>query len=290
MELATSLAEELERQVARLAVAESPSEALRLVLEGSRVAVPRAAVFLLKQGRIKGWGCVGYDAQTAGLQRAFSSPSDTGWLGEVAAAGPGLHRRMASGAEPDFGQPASSEAAAITVRVKSKVIAILLAERSDHQTPWNPALLGILVHVAQLRLHLGLALRKLRPAEATSAAPAQPAAAPQKATADAKELSPVPPADPGGDEVRLAAARRFARLVATDVRLYNEEAVMQGRRNGDLAERLGEQLVRGRETFMRRHADLGGAALTILREAYVDVLAGGNEELIPASALEPGSG
>ncbi len=278
----------MERQVSGLAAAASPAEIFRLVLEGSRLAAPRSAMFLLKQGQIKGWGCVGYDPETARLQRAFTSPTDAGWLGEVAAGDPGLKSRVASGAEPDFGQPAASEAAAIAVRVKAKVIAILLAERTGDQTPWNPSLLGILVQVAQLRLTLGLALRKLRPAEQAAAPePAGDAPAPVVGPApEPTELSPVAEAEADDGGIDLSVVRRFARLVATDIRLYNEEAVMLGRKNGDLADRLAEQLVRGRETFMRRHGDLGKTALDLLHEAYVEVLAAGKGELLPVSVLD----
>ena len=43
-------------------------------------------------------------------------------------------------------------------------------------------------------------------------------------------------AEPEGAE--MDAARRYAKLLATDIRLYNEEAVMLGRQHGDLVERL----------------------------------------------------
>jgi hypothetical protein len=84
----------------------------------------------------------------------------------------------------------------------------------------------------------------------------------------------------------LDAARRYARLVATDIRLYNEEAVVLGRRNGDLLDRLGDQIDRGKETFLRRHNDLGPAGIELLHEAFVQVLAAGDGKLIPPSTLE----
>ena len=124
---------------------------------------------------------------------------------------------------------------------------------------------------------------------------AAPATAP--APRDREEAEPEPaPAEPSGlqegaaepavDEKRLEAARRYARLVATDIRLYNEEAVMQGRRGGDLVQRLGDQIGRGKETFLRRHGSLGPTGLEILHEAYVQVLAGGDEALMPPSVLD----
>jgi hypothetical protein len=93
-------------------------------------------------------------------------------------------------------------------------------------------------------------------------------------------------AAPGIDDAEMDAARRYAKLLATDIRLYNEEAVMLGRRHGDLVQRLGEHLDRGKATFLRRHGELGPTALHILHEAYLQVLAGGNAELMPADVLD----
>jgi hypothetical protein len=79
----------------------------------------------------------------------------------------------------------------------------------------------------------------------------------------------------------LDEARRYAKLVATDVRLYNEEAVILGRQHGDLADRLWVHLQRGREAFLRRFPDLGSEeGLALLHDAYVQVLAGGDSALL----------
>jgi hypothetical protein len=83
---------------------------------------------------------------------------------------------------------------------------------------------------------------------------------------------------------REREARRFARLVASDIRLYNEEAVLIGRSRRDLALRLEGALARGRESFLRRFPDLGAPGLALLDEAYVEVLAAGD-----ASALRSGA-
>jgi hypothetical protein len=84
-------------------------------------------------------------------------------------------------------------------------------------------------------------------------------------------------------------ARRYARLIATDIRLYHEEAVLIGRRNRDLRRRLGDQMDRGRESFGRRFSDLGAAGVRMLEDAYVEVLAAGDEALIrPAVGSVPG--
>jgi hypothetical protein len=101
-------------------------------------------------------------------------------------------------------------------------------------------------------------------------------------------LAPVPPLSlPAATDPRHEEARRFARLIATDIRLYNEEAVVTGRRQGDLLRRLQDPLTRGRETFVRRFGDLGDDGLRLLHEACVQVLAAGDEALLPFHTLRP---
>jgi len=298
--------ETLEDHVRGLAVAESAADVFRALLEGARIATPRASVFLLRQGQLKGWGAVGYPAEAARRQREYIGPTSSGWLSEVLRSEPPLSAMDASGKVPAFGQPAPVECAAMSVRVKGRPIAVMAWERMPGELPWRPAVLPLLVRVAQLRLDLDLALRKLAapaaphpPAEAPrSSAPSmpapraverrvEPAEPPAVAVVEIAEAAPPPPAvEPAeAEDPRTAAARRYARLVATDIRLYNEEAVVLGRRDGDLVERLRESLLRGKETFLRRHGDLGPLGLKLLHEAYVEVLAGGESRLLPASSL-----
>jgi hypothetical protein len=291
MNLDTLTAEGLDRQVEAIAEAESPTEVFKALLEGTRLGAPRAAVFLVRQDQIKGWGTVGYGNVAAQKQRAHASPADAGWLGRVMTTQDPLIETGDGKADLDFGQPPSSDWFGIAVRVKSRAIALLVAERETDEQPWSPPTLRSLVRIAQLRLDLDLLRRKLRgaapePQTVETAKPALESPAPQSGPSSG--LSPVPEQPPQSpeDKKQLDAARRYARLVATDIRLYNEEAVMLGRRHGDLVTRLGDHIGRGKETFLRRHGALGPAGLEILHEAYVQVLAGGNGELLPSSVLD----
>jgi len=204
-------------------------------------------------------------------------------------------------ADLDFGQPPTAEAIGVPVRVLGKPIAILVAERAAEEEPWTPVLFSLLVNVAQLRLDLDLVRRKLKMAAGTPVI-VEEAAEPEADTVDEEPPSQAPevsehaaeagarPSEPQAEPVaegaEMDAARRYAKLLATDIRLYNEEAVMLGRRHGDLVERLGEHLDRGKTTFLRRHGELGPAALEILHEAYLQVLAGGDAGLMPSDVLD----
>jgi len=310
----------LEDQVRGLTVAESPAEVFKTLLEGARVAAPRASVYLVRQNELKGWGAIGYPPEAAGRQREYIGPVTDGWLGEVVQSEPLLHSTDAQTRVPAFGQPTPSECAGVAVRLKGRPIALIVIERMEGELPWHPSILGILVRVAQLRLDLDLVRRKLaaggvsrsaaaKPTVAQApAAPRSPAPVETPATPAVEEATPVavdvaetmrdsvaevaaaapePTEKIAPDENPQAeAARRYARLVATDIRLYNEESVVLGRRDGDLAERLQDSLTRGKETFQRRHGELGPDGLRILYDAYAEVLAGGQADLIPTSILD----
>ena len=146
-------------------------------------------------------------------------------------------------------------------------------------------------YLAGQRLECDLAWRK---AHARGAAGQQPSVPPTHRAAETVEpaapevgLSLSEPAAPEDAEpARQNEARSFARLVATDIRLYNEESVQMGRSRADLIDRLGDQLRRGKETFVRRHGQLGPVGLDLLYEAYVQVLAGGDEKLLPRSVFD----
>jgi hypothetical protein len=47
-------------------------------------------------------------------------------------------------------------------------------------------------------------------------------------------------------------ARRFARLLVSEIKLYNEDKVREGREAGDLYDRLREAIDRSREMYDKR--------------------------------------
>jgi hypothetical protein len=289
---------DLESSVAAIATAPSASEVFRLLIDGSGVASPRSAVFLLREGAFKGWGARGHDAEASRRLRALRIPATGGFLARVVAPSvPAEPVRLEPGLDvPDFGQPVSADAVGVAIRVGGRTVAALVAERGPEETPWSPAALAILRTVVELRLELDLAARRLRtvaPSAPPESGTDRPAETPEVVPATGASWSATPPpsgeaslapwletAPAGPESPRLEEARRFARLVATDIRLYNEEAILVGRRNRDLVRRLAEAMERGRETFAGRFADLGDEGRVILREAYVQILAGGDPTLL----------
>jgi hypothetical protein len=79
-------------------------------------------------------------------------------------------------------------------------------------------------------------------------------------------------------------AKRFARLVVSEIKLYNEAKVNEGRRNKDVYERLKEDIERGRQMYGERVTPRVRDSSNYFHDELVRILAGGD-----ASALGPGA-
>lgn len=77
-------------------------------------------------------------------------------------------------------------------------------------------------------------------------------------------------------------AKRFARLVVSEIKLYNESKVSEGRRNRDLYERLKDDIERGRQMYTERVSAHVRDSTNYFYDELVRILAGGD-----ASALGP---
>lgn len=92
--------------------------------------------------------------------------------------------------------------------------------------------------------------------------------------ADAAEL-PIEVAS--DDERRLHNdARRFARLLVSEIKLYNKQKVEEGRTAGDLYERLREDIDRSRQMYEKRVAPPVAARYDYFHQELVNTLADGD--------------
>jgi hypothetical protein len=80
------------------------------------------------------------------------------------------------------------------------------------------------------------------------------------------------------DERRLHNdARRFARLLVSEIKLYNEQKVKEGREAGDLYDRLREAIDRSREMYDKRVQPPVAAKFDYFHYELVNTLAEGDE-------------
>lgn len=125
------------------------------------------------------------------------------------------------------------------------------------------------------------------PVEAVEPEPAAAVVAEPELTA---QPAPEPPAMPPAafDASRLSEeeqkvhkdAKRFAKLLISEIELYNKSKVADGRKNGDLYKRLKADIERSRQTYQKRFAKTGAKQVDYFHEELVRVLANSDASLL----------
>ncbi len=140
-----------------------------------------------------------------------------------------------------------------------------------------------------------------------AAPPAPPPPAPPPAAPEPKQATPaavaatlsgeerpstqyIPPAGlarggnaggpPTEDSKKHDEARRFARLLVSEIKLYNESKVEQGRKNNDLYERLKEDIDRSRQMYDERISDEVRKVSNYFYDELVRILADGRADAL----------
>jgi hypothetical protein len=117
---------------------------------------------------------------------------------------------------------------------------------------------------------------------ALASAPAAPSEAPAagrpRPSTGARRLGgPLAPLE--GDE-RREEARRFAKLLVSEIKLYNEKAVLQGRDKGNIYELLKEDIDRSRQMYDERIPEDVRANSNYFYEELVRILADGHSDAL----------
>jgi hypothetical protein len=112
----------------------------------------------------------------------------------------------------------------------------------------------------------------------------QPVAAAQPAKSRFSDRNVDLPIEVGEEERRLHNdARRFARLLVSEIKLYNEQKVKEGREASDLYERLREAIDRSREMYDKRVQPPVAARFDYFHYEIVNTLAEGDENRLGGS-------
>jgi hypothetical protein len=78
-------------------------------------------------------------------------------------------------------------------------------------------------------------------------------------------------------------ARRFARLLVSEIKLYNEQKVKEGRSDGNIYDRLRDDIDRSRQMYDKRVAPPVAARYDYFHQELVNTLAGGDAAKLGAS-------
>ena len=126
------------------------------------------------------------------------------------------------------------------------------------------------------------------PAEPVAAPSEEPAAGvphfvaaePSRPTSEAGRRLSGPLAEAAQGDERREEARRFARLLVSEIKLYNERAVLEGREHGNLYERLRDDIDRSRQMYEERIPQDVRNGTNYFYEELVQILADGRVEAL----------
>ena len=240
-------------------------EALTRFLEECRRHASRVALLVLREGKVEVWKSAGFAGPEVDRREVASSEPLDRALG-------GVPQKLGTGNEVarSLGASDAGRAALVPFVVREKVSGAVYADGSH----MDAEAIAALTYVAGLVVDR-LAKRKLVPAPPL--APWEAPAADEVVEEPASETLAGPLAHENGDADR-EEARRFARLLASEIKLYNENAVAIGRRHRNLYALLAGDIERGRALYEERVPQSVRAGGDYYAEQLVEILAGGDAQ------------
>ena len=248
----------------------SLSDVLGSLTESAAAEAPRVALFVVNAGELRGWKTVGFSNPTSSLQVSIK---EEGLLTDaLRRREPAVTADGAGPAAPAFASlPAGRAAMAVPLLVGSQPVAVLYADDAADGTPAAPASWPEAIQI--LGRHASVILAHLTAARA--------------AEAMRRSLTPsMPQASAGAPAVAEDgnSARRYARLLVSEIKLYNEAAVNLGRQKRDLLARLKPEIERARSLYSERISPAVDSRGTLFQQELVQTLAGGDPSLLGTPA------
>jgi len=254
--------------------ARSLSEVLDTVVSCASQQAARAGVWLVRGGRFSSWRVIGFGPE---FDNDLSNRSldlwhdDAGMIAEAARTNAVVTGETAEAAPPAFAaEPPVRASLAVPIAMSGQVVAVLYADDGPSNPPadmLNPGAVEVLGRYAARCLE---ALTAFKAARALTERPGRP------------DASGTPTAD-GADSEDNASARRYARLLVSEIKLYHESAVVDGRRDRDLATRLGGEIARARVLYEQRVPPEVRRRSEFFHDELVRTLANGDATLLELS-------
>ena len=262
--------ERLVEAIRAIDAARSLTEALDALASCAGREAARVAVLLVRGGTLRGWRWIGF-GEALDERHDFPVPSaDAGVIAEAARTGVAVSADSAAPrSAPAFAElPPGREVLAVPVQMSGQVIAVLYADQGADQTTGNlswPATLEVLARHAARSLE---SMTAFRAAQVLTERPDI-----------ASRTGQGTPAVPGGAGGPVETARRYARLLVSEIKLYHESAVLAGRRERNLTTRLGGEIERARLLYEQR-VPAEARPKDYFHEELVRTLADGDESLL----------
>lgn len=297
----SSPTEILNAAVSSMQEAATQADILKALLDGAAKFSRRCGLLVLRGSTATGWQARGFANND--LFKTVSVDCARGLTARV------LESQLPSTAPANefdpafagrFGTRRNGTVTLFPLVIKEKVAALLYADGGEEgEQGLDAAALALLVRATGQWVEM-LALRRSAPGEAVNhATPAATHATPPQAAV--AKPAPVPPPAPAPEHVAAQPAaaaatvnysepregeddihnkaRRFAKLLVDEIKLYNQSKVAEGRQTRDLYDRLKDDIDKSRATYDRRY----GQSVTdvdYFRQELVRILADNDVALL----------
>ena len=265
----------LNAAVASIQESGSQAEILRHLLEGSARFAGRVALFVVKGATINGWQGIGFEDNDS--IKSVNVSSSSGLVGRAIqnrAPAAGTANEFDSGFISAIKEPAENGCLVLPLVVKDKTAAVIYADGGTAPGgQLDASALQTLIRFAAIWLEVS-ALRKANGSASAEEAPQAVAVASGGAAAAAA---------PASEEDELhKKARRFAKLLVEEIKLYNQPKVDEGRQRKDLYDRLKVDIEKSRSTYDKRYAESAVASADYFTQELVRILADNDVSLMGA--------
>ena len=234
------------------------SQALDSLLAHAGAVAGRGAMFLINADRLKAWKASGIP--DIDVQTVESSIGGKDLLGRAIQTGQATPSSAALPAPPFARLPADRVGLAVPLMIGGRAVAVLYADSGAAAPPvgWAQIVEALVRHTAAV-VALRTAMRTLDMLGG---------GADESGDASAGQV----------DDVQ--GARRYARLLVSEIKLYNEAAVRTGRQQRDLLQRLGPEIDRAQRLYDERVPSAVGARHVYFQQELVQTLADGDPALL----------
>jgi hypothetical protein len=258
--------------------ARSLSDTLTGLTDVAATIAPRAALFIVVNRadgqELQGWHAAGFaDNSPKALRLSSDDRAGRGLLDLAVSSG----RAVSTPAEPApaFARlPQDRAGLAVPITVGGQSVAVLYADDASAAEPEAPASWPEAIQV--LAAHASACLEQITAVRTTQAIQQMASTGAKPATAAAAAGSPAHEHD--------SSARRYARLLVSEIKLYNEAAVRTGREKRDLLNRLAPEIERARRLYEERVPASVVARGAYFQQELVHTLADGDSALLGGAA------
>ena len=293
---------QLNHALAAIQAGATQVQILDALVDGAAMFTARTALYVVRGANAVGWRARGFADDDAvrnnPVELTLGLPAAAIAAREVVT---GPADEFLHGFSGKFGAP-QQDCLAFPLVVRDKVVAVIYADGGTGEHRMDRAALEALVRTTGLWLEV-FATRKVtttpqvHPATAAAAAAAAsgasasvaavaPAAveapstvAPERAVVGA--TAPVSaPASHGQEDEIHKKARRFAKLLVDEIKLYNQAKVTEGKQHRDLYDRLHEDIEKSRASYDKRYGNTAAKDGDYFNQELIRILADNDPHLL----------